>query len=60
MFAVRDLVKDLDLGLRMYGENGVDTPLTRQTRELYAETMLGWPELEISAIVRGREGARTG
>src|SRR5205814_7441669 len=32
MFAVRDLVKDLDLGLRMYGEDGVATPLTREAR----------------------------
>src|SRR5580704_12776880 len=32
MFAVRDLVKDLDLGLRAYGEAGVATPLTRQAQ----------------------------
>ena len=53
MFAVRDLVKDLDLGLRVYGERGVPTPLTQQTRELFAQTMRESADLDISAIVRG-------
>jgi 3-hydroxyisobutyrate dehydrogenase-like beta-hydroxyacid dehydrogenase len=53
MFAVRDLVKDLDLGLRAYGASGVATPLTQQTRELYAQAMRESADLDISAIVRG-------
>jgi 3-hydroxyisobutyrate dehydrogenase-like beta-hydroxyacid dehydrogenase len=53
MFAVRDLVKDLDLGLRVYGDVGVPTPLTHKTRELYAATMREWADLDISAVVRG-------
>jgi 3-hydroxyisobutyrate dehydrogenase len=53
MFAVRDLVKDLDLGLHMYGEAGVPTPLMEQTRHLYAETMSQSADLDISAIARG-------
>ena len=52
MFAVRDLVKDLDLGLRAYGESGTATPLTQQTRELFAEAMRESADLDISAIVR--------
>ena len=51
MFAVRDLVKDLDLGLRVYEEHGTDTPLTRQARELYAGTMRESADLDISAVV---------
>jgi 3-hydroxyisobutyrate dehydrogenase-like beta-hydroxyacid dehydrogenase len=50
MFAVRDLVKDLDLALRTYDEVGVPTPLTRASRELYAETMRTSADLDISAI----------
>jgi 3-hydroxyisobutyrate dehydrogenase len=52
MFAVHDLVKDLDLGLRVYGESGVPTPLTQQTRELFAQAMRESADLDISAIVR--------
>jgi 3-hydroxyisobutyrate dehydrogenase-like beta-hydroxyacid dehydrogenase len=52
MFAVRDLVKDLDLGLRIYDEQGTLTPLTRQARELYAETMRESADLDISAVAR--------
>jgi len=52
MFAVRDLVKDLNLGERIYDERGARTPLTRLTRELYTETMPGSADLDISAIVR--------
>jgi 3-hydroxyisobutyrate dehydrogenase-like beta-hydroxyacid dehydrogenase len=51
MFAVRDLVKDLDLGLREYGEAGATTPLTEKSRELYTETMRESADLDISAIV---------
>jgi 3-hydroxyisobutyrate dehydrogenase-like beta-hydroxyacid dehydrogenase len=50
MFAVRDLVKDLDLALRAYDEAGVPTPLTRTARKLYAETMRESADLDISAI----------
>jgi 3-hydroxyisobutyrate dehydrogenase-like beta-hydroxyacid dehydrogenase len=60
MFTVRDLVKDLDLGLHAYGEVGVSTPLTRETRELYAETMRDLADLDISAIVNTANGRRPG
>jgi 3-hydroxyisobutyrate dehydrogenase-like beta-hydroxyacid dehydrogenase len=57
MFAVRDLVKDLDLGLEVYGGAGSPTPLTHQARELFAETMRRSADLDISAIVRLRDNA---
>lgn len=55
MFAVRDLVKDLDLGLRMYSGEGIATPLTQRARELYAATMRESADLDISAVVKGRD-----
>ncbi|TMF15783.1 MAG: NAD(P)-dependent oxidoreductase [Chloroflexi bacterium] len=56
MFALRDVVKDLDLGLRAYGEGGVTTALTRQTRELFAAAMRESGDLDLSAIARHEEG----
>jgi 3-hydroxyisobutyrate dehydrogenase-like beta-hydroxyacid dehydrogenase len=50
MFAVRDLVKDLDLGLRLYAEKDVRTPITREARELYTTAMAESADLDISAI----------
>ncbi len=55
MFAVRDLVKDLDLGLELYGRSKVPVPLTHKTRELFAEVLPVSSDLDISAIV-GRPG----
>ena len=52
MFAVRDLVKDLDLALSVYAASGVLAPLTQQTRELFAETMRESADLDISAIAK--------
>jgi len=52
MFAVRDLVKDLDLGLRIYGEKGARTPLTQEARQLFTEVMPESADLDISAIAR--------
>lgn len=50
MFAVRDLVKDLDLALRVYGQAQVPVPLTEKTRALFADTMRDASDLDISAI----------
>jgi 3-hydroxyisobutyrate dehydrogenase len=52
MFAVRDLVKDLDLALETYSGAGGPMPLTRQARDLFAETMRTSADLDISAIAR--------
>jgi 3-hydroxyisobutyrate dehydrogenase-like beta-hydroxyacid dehydrogenase len=52
MFAVRDLVKDLDLALDLYSRAQASVPLTRETRALFAEGLPGSSDLDISAIVR--------
>ncbi len=52
MFAVRDLVKDLDLALRAFGDRGARTPLVHETRELYGEAMRDAADLDITAITR--------
>jgi 3-hydroxyisobutyrate dehydrogenase len=52
MFAVRDLVKDLDLALGTFGEHGQRTPLVAEARELYGEAMGDSADLDISAITR--------
>jgi 3-hydroxyisobutyrate dehydrogenase len=48
MFAVRDLVKDLDLAIETFGGA---TPLAHQAREAFTETMERSPDLDISAVV---------
>jgi 3-hydroxyisobutyrate dehydrogenase-like beta-hydroxyacid dehydrogenase len=52
MFAVRDLVKDLDLGLGAFGGAGAATPLTREARERFAGAMLDSADLDITAVGR--------
>ncbi|HYS30094.1 MAG TPA: NAD(P)-dependent oxidoreductase, partial [Candidatus Limnocylindria bacterium] len=52
MFAVRDLVKDLDLALNLYGRAQASVPLTLKTRALFGEGLPGSSDLDISAIVR--------
>lgn len=54
MFAVRDILKDLDLGLALYQRalgTGSRVPLTATTRELFAAVASRVPDLDISAIV---------
>lgn len=54
MFAVRDLLKDLDLALVFYRPAGsaASVPLTSLTRELVAGVAKEAPDLDISAIVK--------
>jgi 3-hydroxyisobutyrate dehydrogenase len=59
MFAVRDLLKDLDLGLKAYGGAGVATPLVRDARERYSTAMAESADLDISAVVRTHPAAGT-
>jgi 3-hydroxyisobutyrate dehydrogenase len=54
MFAIRDMLKDLDLGLALYQSapgSGSSVPLTSLTRELVARVALLTPDLDLSAIV---------
>lgn len=57
MFAVRDLVKDLDLGLALYEP---PVPITFLARQLFAAVAARTPDLDISAIVHeyAKENAR--
>ena len=57
MFAVRDLLKDLDLGLSLYQP---PVPLTFLARQLFAAVAARTPDLDISAIVNeyAKENAR--
>ena len=53
MFAMRDLLKDLDLALAFYrSASASDVPLTSLTRELVAGVASQAPDLDISAIVK--------
>jgi 3-hydroxyisobutyrate dehydrogenase-like beta-hydroxyacid dehydrogenase len=51
MFAVRDLVKDLDLALGVYERASAAVPLAREVRALFADIAAGSGGLDISAIV---------
>lgn len=62
MFAVRDILKDLDLALALYQRApGVHSrvPLTAMTRELFAEVAAREPDLDISAVVTAYSTDRT-
>jgi 3-hydroxyisobutyrate dehydrogenase-like beta-hydroxyacid dehydrogenase len=51
MFAVRDLVKDLDLALGVYERASAAVPLAREVRALFADSAAASGGLDISAIV---------
>jgi 3-hydroxyisobutyrate dehydrogenase-like beta-hydroxyacid dehydrogenase len=54
LFAVRDILKDLDLALSLYEAGratGSKVPLTSATRELFAGVASKMPDQDISAIV---------
>jgi len=59
MFAVRDLLKDLDLALKAYASADVATPLVRDARERYAAAMAESADLDISAVIRTQAIAGT-
>jgi 3-hydroxyisobutyrate dehydrogenase len=55
MFAIRDMLKDLDLGLALYQPVRGSTsavPLTSLTRELFDSVASQAPDLDLSAIVK--------
>jgi 3-hydroxyisobutyrate dehydrogenase len=57
MFAVRDIVKDLDLAVDLYERANAAVPLTREARVLFAETASQASDLDISAIVTAYSGS---
>jgi 3-hydroxyisobutyrate dehydrogenase-like beta-hydroxyacid dehydrogenase len=50
LFAVRDLMKDLDLALTLFHASGSSTPLVAVTRELINEVAIAAADLDISAV----------
>jgi 3-hydroxyisobutyrate dehydrogenase-like beta-hydroxyacid dehydrogenase len=52
LFAVRDLIKDLELALHSYRRADAAVPLTLETRALFVDIMPHSDNLDISAIVK--------
>jgi 3-hydroxyisobutyrate dehydrogenase-like beta-hydroxyacid dehydrogenase len=60
LFALRDLHKDLDFALALFGQSKASTPLTRSSSELVAAAASDTPDLDISAVVRAyRQATRS-
>jgi 3-hydroxyisobutyrate dehydrogenase-like beta-hydroxyacid dehydrogenase len=49
-FALRDLRKDVDLAMTLFGESGAQTPLTDAAGELVSAAAARTPDLDISAV----------
>jgi 3-hydroxyisobutyrate dehydrogenase-like beta-hydroxyacid dehydrogenase len=52
MFALRDLRKDLDLALTLFGRFAAATPLTRSSSDLISAEAAVSPDFDISAVTR--------
>jgi 3-hydroxyisobutyrate dehydrogenase-like beta-hydroxyacid dehydrogenase len=60
MFALRDLGKDLDLALALFGQSSSPTPLTHSSGELVGSAAEATPDLDITAVIRPyRQGQRS-
>jgi 3-hydroxyisobutyrate dehydrogenase-like beta-hydroxyacid dehydrogenase len=51
LFAVRDLLKDLDLARELFGQSGAQTPLTARARTIVEAAATEGPDLEITAVI---------
>jgi len=51
LFAVRDLLKDLDLALDLFAQSGARTPVTTVARDIFAEAAVLDADLEITAVI---------
>ena len=51
LFALRDLRKDVDLALAVFGRSAAQTPLTRSSSELVSAAAAETPDLDISGVV---------
>ena len=52
LFALRDLGKDVDLAMALYGASAAETPLTRWSRDQVDAAAAATPDLDISAIAQ--------
>jgi 3-hydroxyisobutyrate dehydrogenase len=59
MFALRDLLKDLDLALTLFEPGEVRTPLTARARQLVASAAGPYGQLDITAVARRYRQPRT-
>jgi 3-hydroxyisobutyrate dehydrogenase-like beta-hydroxyacid dehydrogenase len=60
LFALRDLRKDVDLALSLFGRSSAATPLTRSASELLDAATAATPDLDIGAVaVQYRKSGRS-
>jgi len=52
LFALRDLRKDVDLAMALFGASATHTPLTRLSRDQIDAAAAATPDLDISAVAR--------
>ena len=52
LFALRDLGKDVDLAMALYGASAAQTPLTRWSRGQVDSAATATPDLDISAVAK--------
>jgi 3-hydroxyisobutyrate dehydrogenase-like beta-hydroxyacid dehydrogenase len=52
MFALRDLLKDLTLALKLVDASGGQAPLTTMSQELVADAAWESPDLDVTAVIR--------
>ena len=51
LFAIRDLLKDLDLARELFDQAGSEAPLTSRARAIVEEVAARVPELDITAVI---------
>jgi len=51
LFAVRDLLKDLNLARELFGQSGAQTPLTARARTIVEAAAAEGPDLDITAVI---------
>ena len=52
LFALRDLLKDLDFALELVDEVGGEAPMTAMSRALVADAAWESPDLDVTAVIR--------
>jgi 3-hydroxyisobutyrate dehydrogenase-like beta-hydroxyacid dehydrogenase len=52
LFALRDLAKDLNLAVELFGRSGVDVPMTRLARSMVSDAARHTGDLDVSSVIR--------